>query len=168
MREEKEGDDPQDGAGMLGPGGRMLVLWGGVVNGELRIEPPHPMHATPMLPNEDGPYGLVGTTSGGDVEFSLSFTPGEDVYGNSYFLFAIPVEAGWEDTLDRITLTGPEGEVTVDSGDRRAITVVTDPSTGRVRAILRDWDRALPAALGDTGGLEVVTTRGLQEAVRPR
>lgn len=168
VREEKEGDDPQDGAGGAGPRGRMLVLWGGVVDGELRIEPPHPMHTTPMLPNEDGPYGLVGTTGGGDVEFSLSFTPGEDVYGNSYFLFAIPIEVGWEDTLDRITLTGPEGEVTVDSGDRRAITVVTDPSTGRVRAILRDWDRALPAALGDTGGLEVVTTRGLQEAVRLR
>ena len=46
--------------------------------------------------------------------------------------------------------------------------VVTDPSTGRIRAILRDWDRALPAALGDTGGLMVETTRGILEAVRLR
>ena len=154
--------------GGAGPGGQMLVLWGGVVDGELRIEPVHGMYTTALLPRETGPYNLQGLTASGDVEFSLSFTPGEDVYGNRYFLFTIPIEGDWEDTLDRITLTGPEGEVTVDSGDRRAITVVTDPATGRIRAILRDWDRALPAVPGDTGGLEVVTTRGIAEAVRLR
>lgn len=42
----------------------------------------------------------------------------------------------------------------------------SDPATGRIRAILRDWTRALPSALGDTAGLEVVTTRGIVEAVR--
>ena len=146
----------------------MLVLWGGVLNGELRIEPVHPMLTTAMLPEKAGAYGLEGFGRGGDIEFSLSFTPGEDVYGNKYFLFTIPIEDGWENSLERITLTGPEGEVTVDSGDRRSITVVTDPSTGRIRAILRDWDRALPAALGDTGGLAVETTRGILEAVRLR
>ena len=61
-----------------------------------------------------------------------------------------------------------EGAVTVDDGDPRSLTVVTDPETGRIRAILRDWDGALPAALGDTEGLEVVTTRGIAEAVRLR
>jgi len=131
LREEKEGDDAQRRMAGAGPDGRMLVLWGGVLNGELRIEPVHPMHTAPMLPDEAGPYGLDGITSTGDIAFSLSFTPGEDVYGNRYFLFAIPIEDDWEDTLDRITLTGPEGEVTVDSGDRRGITVVTDPATGR-------------------------------------
>ena len=148
--------------------GEMLVLWGGVLNGELRIEPVHPMYTTPALPREAGPYRLDGFTRAGEVEFSLSFTPGEDVDGNKYFLFTIPIEEDWEDTLQRITLTGPEGEVAVDSSDRRAITVVTDPATGRIRAILRDWNRALPAVLGDTSGLEVVTTRGIAEAVRLR
>ena len=168
LREEKEGGDAQRRMADVGPRGRMLVLWGGVVHGEPRIEPVHPMYTTALLPDEAGPYTLDGITSTGGIEFSLSFTPGEDAHGNRYFLFTIPIEDDWEDTLDRITLTGPEGEVTVDSGDRRAITVVTDPATGRVRAILRDWDRALPAVLGDTGGLEVVTTRGIAEAVRLR
>ena len=146
----------------------MLVLWGGVVNGEPRIEPVHAMYTTPALPRETGPYTLEGITSGGDVEFSLSFTPGEDAYGNKYFLFTIPIEEDWQDSLERITLTGPEGEVTVDSSDPRSLTVVTDPTTGLIRAILRDWDRPLPGALGDTSGLEVVTTRGIREAVRLR
>ncbi|MDE2764265.1 MAG: M66 family metalloprotease [Gemmatimonadota bacterium] len=162
-REEKEGGEKRMGG--AGPGGRMLVLWGGVVDGEPRIEPVHRMYTSPMLPDEAGPYTLEGIAGGGGIEFSLSFTPGEDVYGNKYFLFAIPIEEDWQDTLDRITLTGPEGAVTVDSGDRRAITVVTDPATGR---ILRDWDRALPGALGDADGLEVVTTTGILEAVRLR
>ena len=168
VREEKEGDDAEPQIGAAGPKGQMLVLWGGVLNGELRIEPVHPMYTAATLPEEAGPYRLDGITRGGDVEFSLSFTPGEDVYGNKYFLFTIPIEEDWENSLERITLTGPEGEVTVDSGDRRSITVVTDPSTGRIRAILRDWDRGLPAVLGDTDGLVVETTRGILEAVRLR
>ena len=168
LREEKEGEDAEPQMGAAEPKGQMLVLWGGVLNGELRIEPVHPMYTSAKLPEETGPYRLDGFGRGGEVEFSLSFTPGEDVYGNKYFFFTIPIEDDWEDSLDRITLTGPEGEVTVDSGDRRSITVVTDPATGRIRAILRDWDRGLPAVLGETGGLVVQTTRGILEAVRLR
>ena len=168
VRENKVEDWTNGDLPGAGQKGEMLVLWGGVQNGELRIEPVHPMYTTATLPRETGPYTLQGVTGGGDVEFSLSFTPGEDVDGNKYFLFTIPIEEDWENSLERITLTGPEGEVTVDSSDRRAITVVTDPATGRIRAILRDWTRALPAALGDTDGLEVVTTRGIADAVRLR
>ena len=167
LREEKEGEDPEEGAAG-GPKGQMLVLWGGAVDGELRIEPVHQMFTSAMLPEEAGPYRLEGLGRGGDIEFSLSFTPGEDVYGNKYFLFTIPIEEDWENSLERITLTGPEGELTVDNSDPRSIMVVTDPSTGQIRAILRDWDRPLPAALGDTGGLMVETTRGILEAVRLR
>ena len=168
VRENKVEDWTGDAVPGARQKGAMLVLAGGVLNGELRIEPLHPMYTAPSLPSETGPYTLEGITSGGDVDFSLSFTPGEDVDGNKYFLFTIPIEDDWEDSLARITLTGPEGAVTVDDGDPRSLTVVTDPATGRIRAILRDWDRALPAALGDTAGLEVVTTRGITEAVRPR
>ena len=149
-----------------GPEGEMLVLWGGVLNGELRIEPVHSMRTTPKLPAEGGDYRIEGFGRGGQTEFSLSFTPGEDQYGNKYFFFAVPIDGDWEDSLERITLTGPEGEVTVDQNDPRSLTIVTDPATGRIRAILRDWNQALPSALGDTSGLEVVTTRGIVEAVR--
>ena len=168
VRENKVEDWENDALPGTGQKGEMLVLWGGVLNGELRIEPVHPMYTTASLPRETGPYRLEGITAGGDVEFSLSFTPGEDVDGNKYFLFTVPIEEDWEDTLERITLTGPEGEVAVDDGDPRSLTVVTDPATGLIRAILRDWNRALPEALGDTAGLEVVTTRGIAEAVRLR
>ena len=168
VREKKEAEEARTRRALAGPRGRMLVLWGGVLNGELRIEPLHTIVATATLPEEPGPYRLDGVARTGEVEFSLSFTPGEDKFGNKYFLFTIPIEDDWEGSLERITLTGPEGEVTVDSGDPRAITVVTDPSTGRIRAILRDWDGPLPAVLGDVGGLEVVTTRGVGEAVRSR
>ena len=151
-----------------GPEGEMLVLWGGVLNGELRIEPVHSMNTTPKLPAETGDYRIEGFGRGGQTEFSLSFTPGEDKYGNKYFFFATPIEPDWEDLLERITLTGPEGEVTVDRNDPRSLTIVTDPATGRIRTILRDWNQPLPAALGNTAGLEVVTTRGIVDAVRLR
>ncbi len=39
--------------------------------------------------------------------------PGEDQFGDKYFFFTIPIEARWAGSLDRITLTGPEGVVTV-------------------------------------------------------
>ena len=148
--------------------GDMLVLWGGVLDGELRIEPVHSMHTLPKLPESAGPYRIEGFGRSGQSEFSLAFTPGEDKYGNKYFFFTIPIEDDWEQSLERITLTGPEGEVTVDGDDPRSLTIVTDPATGRIRAILRDWNRPLPAALGDTGGLDVVTTRGIVDAVRSR
>ncbi len=165
VREEKEGEVAQDRARVLAaePKREMLVLWGGVLNGELRILPVHSMNATPALPDRAGPYRIEGFAQDGDAEFSLSFTPGEDVYGNKYFFFTIPIEADWEDTLDRVTLTGPEGEVTVDNSDPRTMTVVTDPGTGRVRAILRDWQGPLPDILGDVTGLEIESTTGLME-----
>ena len=167
LREEKEGGGAARRLA-AGPKVETLVLSGGVREGEPGIEPLHSMFMRAKLPERAGPYRLDGLRRDGELEFSLSFTPGEDKYGNKYFLFAIPIEEHWEGSLERITLTGPEGAVTVGSDDSRSITVVRDPSTGRIRAILRDWDQALPAALGDTGGLEVVTTRGIVEAVRLR
>ena len=168
VRENKVEDWTLGSRDAGGSKGEMLVLWGGVLNGELRIEPVHSMYTTPKLPEAGGAYRIEGSGSGGETEFSLSFTPGEDEYGNKYFFFTIPIEADWADSLERITLTGPEGEVTVDGNDPRSLTIVTDPATGRIRAILRDWNRPLPAALGNTNGLEVVTTRGIVEAVRLR
>ncbi|MDE2795015.1 MAG: Ig-like domain-containing protein [Gemmatimonadota bacterium] len=166
VREEKEGGGAA--ARRLAAGAKVetLVVSGGVRDGEPRIEPLHSMFMRAKLPDRTGPYRLEGLRRDGEMEFSLSFTPGEDKYGNKYFFFAVPIEADWEDLLERITLTGPEGEVTVDQNDPRSLTIVTDPATGRIRAILRDWNQALPSALGDTAGLEVVTTRGIVEAVR--
>ena len=146
----------------------MLVLSGGAVDGELWIDPAFPMRAAPRLPEAWGPYRIQGTNSDGQTLFSLDFMPTEVAHGGRHFFFTVPIEADWEDALERITLTGPEGEAYVDQADERRITVVTEPGTGRLRAILRDWEGALPDELGNEADLEVSMTRGLREAVRLR
>ncbi len=150
------------------PPADMLVLRGGIVDGELWIEPAFPMHTAARLPGAWGPYRIRGTGSDGRPLFSLDFTPLDDGHGGMHFFFTVPIEADWENALERITLAGPEGVAHLDQADERRITVVTEPGTGRLRAILRDWEGALPDALGDVAGLEVSVTRGLREAVRLR
>ena len=165
-RERVEGDRAQALVAAARPRSETLVLWGGVVDGQLRFEPAFRVTAAPRLAEETGPYRIDGVGSAGETEFSLQFTPGEDQFGDKYFFFTIPIEPGWADSLDRITLTGPEGVVAVDLDDDRAVSVVTDRGTGRLRAILRDWDGGLPAALAETGRLDVSTSRGLRSALR--
>ena len=145
----------------------MLVLWGGVQGGKLRIEPLFSAPVSAQLPETDGPYLLEGF--GEDtILFSLSFTPGQDKFGDKYFLFAIPVEQDWQEALDRIVLTGPEGSVAIGADDQRTLSVFRDASTGEVRGILRDWDGDLPIALQQAGDLSVTTVQGLTDSVRQR
>ena len=166
LREEKEGGAAASRRPAAGAKAETLVLSGGVRDGQPRIEPLHSMFMTAKLPDRAGPYTLRGLRRDGGVEFALSFTPGEDKYGDKHFFFALPIEDHWADSLDRITLTGPEGTASVDRDDQRSITIVTDPSTGRIRAILRDWEGPLPTVLGNADGLEARTVTGLAEAVR--
>lgn len=166
-RERVEGDQVRALIAAERPRAEMLVLWGGVVDGGLRIEPAFRMTAAARLPDEAGPYRIEGIGGAGEAEFSLAFTPGEDQFGDKYFFFMIPAEADWANSLDRITLTGPEGTVTVSADDERTISVVRDPANGRIRAILRDWTDALPAALDRIGDLDIVTSRGIGVRVGP-
>ena len=133
----------------------LLVLWGGVVDGELRIEPSFRASATERTPAGPGPYRIEGF-AGGATEFSYSFTPGEDQFGDKYFFFTVP-----SGPLDRITLAGPEGTATIGVDDPRTVSVVRDPSNGRIRSILDDWNGDLPEALGRAGRLDIVTWRAL-------
>ena len=150
------------------PPSDMLVLRGGAVDGELWIDPAFSMRAAARPSDGRGPYHIRGTGSDGRTLFSLDFTSTEDGHGGRHFFFTVPIEADWEAALERITLTGPEGQAYVDQADERRITVVREPGSGRLRAILRDWEGALPDVLGDEADLEVSTTRGLREAVRLR
>ncbi|MXW09885.1 MAG: hypothetical protein F4X47_01545 [Gammaproteobacteria bacterium] len=156
------------GVAAAGTASEMLVLWGGMVDGELWIDPAFPMRTVPRPPDVRGPYRILGTAADGGTLFSLDFTPGEDGHGGRHFFFTVPIEADWEEALERITLTGPEGEAYVDRADEHRVTVVSEPGTGRLRAILRDWEGALPDALRGKADLEVSMTRGLREAVRLR
>ncbi len=167
FRERVEGRNRQPMAGAPASDD-VLVLWGGMQGGELRMEPPFPATAPARLPNANGPYRLEGVGQQGEVMFLLSFTPGEDKFGNQYFFFAIPIEQDWEDSLERIVLTSPEQSVTIDASDQRRLSILRDSSTGHVRGILRDWDGDLPAALERADNLTVTTNRGFKESIRLR
>ena len=139
-----------------------LLLWGGVREGELRLEPAFAHDARLKLPEAPGPYQLEGRDAEGRRLFSFSFTPDELDHGGSSFLFAIPFEPEWTEDLDRITLTGPAGSTALDreTGGRAAL--IIDRVSGRVRTIARDWsdgDGALPAAMVTDAQVEVI--RGL-------
>ena len=167
-RAELAGDAASAPSVASNPPSDMLVVWGGIVDDELWIEPVFSMHAAARLPEAPGPYRIRGIGSDGRSLFSLDFIPVEDGHGGRHFFFTVPIEADWEKALERITLTGPEGVAYLDQADERRITVITEPETGHIRAILRDWEGALPDVLGDKADLEVSTTRGLREAVQLR
>ena len=139
-----------------------LLLWGGVHDGGLRLEPAFAHDARLKLPEASGPYQLEGLDAEGRRLFSFSFTPDALGHGGGSFLFAIPFEPAWAEDLDRITLTGPEGSTTLDreTGGRAAL--IIDRASGQVRTIARDWSvggAALPAAMAADVQVEVI--RGL-------
>ncbi|MCY3966939.1 MAG: hypothetical protein OXG83_18155, partial [Acidobacteria bacterium] len=78
--------------------------------------------------------------------------------GRSGFVFSIPVS--WEGALERISLLGDDESVTLSQETDLPLTILRDPATGEVQAILR---RPVTEALeiaGD-GSLEVVASRGV-------
>ena len=136
------------------PRSPQLVLSGGVVDGKLTLEPPYWLQMASSTPSGQGPY-LIEGFSGPDLLFSLSFTPSEDKRGDRYFLFAVPVEQG---EVDRVVLSGPEGEAVVDEHDARTVTILSE--SGLIRGLLFDWDEEVPETLGHA---DAVTYRGLKE-----
>ncbi len=138
--------------------GEMLVVWGSVGDGRLSLDPAFVVDGPQALPEAAGPYRVDGLGTDGQTEFSLSFTPTPLEFGGSAFVFLVPYEAEWADDLDRLVLTGPEGEhaLTRDGGSEMA--VLTDPATGRIRAMIRDWDGG---PLPGEGSAQVTITRGV-------
>ena len=125
-----------------------MLLWGRVeASGKLVLEPAFVVNTPPVLPQTSGPYWLIGEDADGSELFSLSFGMAASTggAGGAAFAFALPVRPGWADGLKRITLSGPEGTVTMDGEGSRSVAILQDPSTGRVRGILRDWLGSGPA-----------------------
>ena len=139
-----------------------LLLWGGVQEGGLRLEPAFAHDARLKLPEASGPYQLEGRDAEGRRLFSFSFTPDALDHGGGSFLFAIPFEPEWNEDLDRITLTGPEGSTTLDRDTGGRAALIIDRASGRVRTIARDWsdgNGALPATMPPNAQVEII--RGL-------
>ena len=149
-----------DGEGGGGDRGDMLVVWGSVRDGRVRLDPAFVVEAPPALPETDGPYRIEGLDADGVTGFSLSFSPTPLEFGGGSFVYMVPWEAGWADSLDRISLAGPEGEHTLTRFAAPPTAVVTDPSTERIRAIIRDWDGG---PLPGEGAANVTISRGIPD-----
>ena len=166
-------------ASAFAPSMRSLLLWGGVESdGELVLEPAYVVDATPSLPQSNGPYRITGVDQDGRIQFSLSFDMPEvaDAEEVKTFAFILPVQRDWRGNLERVTLSGPEGTVTLgddggeDGEEGSTATLLLDPVTGQVRGLLRDWPepgtsvsaasarRTLPEP-----GLEVLISSGIPD-----
>lgn len=144
------GSGPSDDAGRA----KMLVVWGSVLDGRLRLDPAIVVDGPTALPETDGPYRVTGLGAAGETRFSLSFSPDPLEHGGGSFVYLVPLDAQWATTLDRMVLTGPEGEYTLSRDDGSPVALVTDPSTGTIQAIIRNWDGGVLPAEG-TGNVTV-------------
>ena len=151
---------------------RSLLLWGGVdAGGAPFLEPAFVVKAPASLPRSTGEYEIIGRTGDGDVLFSLPFQMPEvaDGDGRSSFTFVLPVQPEWADQLTSITLSGPGGSVTLDQGTNRPVTILRNPRTGQIRAILRgaaaapESVDATVSALSLDPGLERLSSRGIPD-----
>jgi hypothetical protein len=125
------------------------------------LEPAFVLDAHPKLPTGNGPYRLAGLDRQGGVLFSLSFAPEEVEWGGGQFIFAVPLVTEEIESLDAISLSGPDGAVTVDRSTRlQRMALAIDDATGRIRAIIRGG--AVPEAV--RAGATVKLSQGLPDA----
>ena len=146
-----------------------LLLWGGIdTEGEPFLNPSFVIDAPPVLPDAAGEHRITGRSDAGNVLFSLTFGMPEmaDGDGSSSFAFVLPVESGWAGNLTNVTLSGPDGSVTLDSDTDIPMSILVEPSTGEVRGILRDMPQADAAALAPLAGpdsLDLLFSRGIPD-----
>ena len=87
--------------------------------------------------------------------------------GETRFVFSLPVQPEWVGNLASITLSGPDGTVTLDQNTNRPMAILRDPSRGQVRGILQDLPGSsrspadAAAALSIDPSLEVLFSRGI-------
>ena len=144
-----------------------LVLWGRTGPDGVALDPAFVVDAVPSLPTGGGRYRIEGRTARGGPLFALRFDPRiEAESGEEHFVFTLPVDPGWAGSLASITVSGPNGSDLLDATVQRPIAVVTDRVTGRIRALLRDFETAPVAGPGEV----VAVSWGVpdEEALRGR
>ena len=147
---------------------RVILVRGGVDGeGAPYLRPVFDLEAYPYLPREDGPYTVTGYAADGAALFSYRFDMQRAADGGGAgFAFALPAEARRGGRLARVTLSGPEGTVTLDGATDQPSAIVRDRSTGQVRAILTEATRgslarSVDALLLDDPTLDVTLSRGI-------
>jgi len=134
----RESSEP---ASPTGQSQKVLLVWGTAGAGESELEPAFVIDAPVSLPALPGPYLLEGLDSNGNRIFSLSFSPVEAEFGPGHFVFGIPYEEAWGESLGRITLSGPDGvSILQGTPGRVPMAIVVDPVDGGIRAIVRNPD----------------------------
>ena len=168
-------DEGARAAAFAGAPVRSLLLWGGVdLDGTPFLNPAFVADAPAALPDSAGDYTVTGRDAGGRELFSLDFTMplAQSEAGDvSSFVFALPARPGWADALASITLSGPDGVVTLDGDSDIPMAILRDPRTGQVRGFLLDLPDPASvqayvdgAAAGLPGGLDVLFSRGVPDA----
>ena len=141
---------------------RSLLLWGGLdAAGDPFLESSFIAEVAPSSPPAGNDYVARGRTEDGDEAFSLTFGMPVVADGEGErtgFVLAVPVT--WAGDLESISLVGRAGSFTLDDDTNQPITILRDPVTGQVRAILRRSVEAAMAALGEPG-MEVLFSRGI-------
>ena len=143
---------------------RTLLVWGGVdADGQPYLEPSFIADALPGLPPAGNDYLLRGTTEDGQEAFSYTFDMPVTLDvddGRSGFVYAIPVT--WEGEISRIRMSGAEESFVLDGDTDLPMTILRDPVTGQIRAILR---RSVAQAMDAVGqpSFEILFSRGIPE-----
>ncbi len=150
------------GAG-IGSDSGTLLLWGRTGPGQLALDPAFMVDLPVTLPAGDGRYRLDGFGPGGDRVFGFGFEPRPLATGGGAFLFAVPYDPALDGELGQVVLSGPGERVTLEPFGSEPMAIVTERSSGRVRAIVRGWTggaalRRLDLAAGDA---EVLVSEGL-------
>ncbi len=147
-----------------------LLLWGGVeAAGKPYLEPAFVVEAPPALPGPTGEYSIRGRTGEGAELFSVDFAMPETGEGSSSFAFALPVLSGWGRGLASITLSGPNGSVTLDRNTDRPLAILRNPRTGQIRGFLRDPPSAAAGVAADAvrqldwPQLQILHSRGIPD-----
>ena len=141
---------------------RSVLVWGGRdKDGQVYLEPAFIADAIPVLPPGGREYRLTGRTDDGEEVFSVTFdmpyVPEADGE-QSGFVYAIPVT--WSGDLATISLGGGPESVRLDRDTDSPMTILRDPVTGQVRAILRKGQAAAMDVVGEPG-LVAVFSRGI-------
>ena len=140
-----------------------LLVWGGTdATGQPYLDPAFVFDAPPVLPDAAGDHRVSGHDQQGRVLFTMDFAMPEisDGADGSAFVFLLPADPDWADSLAAITIVGPGGSHTLDRDSRQPMVIIRNPSSGQIRGILRDGARARELARG----MDVLVSNGLPPA----